>query len=356
MKNKIVLLSLCCGLQFTACKKNENSTTQDFDTLKTTVIADFTRHIAVKTYADLQLAAQNLNASVVALNSANNDANLEQARKNWKDMRVVWEQSEAFLFGPVEDKDYDPKMDTWPTDYNEMEVLLSSSNPLTLSDIEKLPLSLRGFHPLEYILFGVSGNRSAASITARQKQYMISLSEDVLSTCQTLYADWVAAPVLYQNELLNAGKGSTLYKSKREILLALVDGMAGICEEVGTGKIKEPFDAFDSSIVESPYSNNSIADFKNNLIGLKNVYTGTYGGVQVKGIRDLVAAKNKSLDNKIQEQIAIALAAFDNVTIPFEDALFSQRVQTKNIMDALATLQSTLEDELKPFMVQYIND
>jgi putative iron-regulated protein len=339
-----------------ACKKETSDTTIDYNQLQSTVIADFTNHIAVPLYADLDQHAQDLHAAIVRLHDTTNEANLSAARLQWKSMRAVWEQSEAFLFGPVEDHDYDPKMDTWPTDYNEMDALLASANPLSIEDIDQLPTALRGYHPLEYILFGVDGQRKAVSISERQKAYMLGLSQDLMSTCHILYQDWIAAPILYSNTVLSAGKGSSVYTSQKELYIALVDAMTGICEEVGTGKLLEPFAAYDSSIVESPYSGSSMIDFRNNLLGIQNVYLGRYGVNQAKGIKDLVAAKNKLLDNKIQNQIASALAAFDNVTLPFEQAIFMQRVQLQHIMDALASLQTTLATELRPFILQQINN
>ena len=58
------------------------------------------------------------------------DANLTAAQTSWKNLRNVWEQCEGYLFGPVEDNEYDPQMDTWPTDANEFDSLLSSNNAL----------------------------------------------------------------------------------------------------------------------------------------------------------------------------------------------------------------------------------
>lgn len=356
MKNKALLLAAASLLFIASCKKDDNpATTVDFETVKTNAIKNFTNNIAVGTYSDLNNAAIKLNTSILALNSSATETNLATARTDWKNMRAIWEQSEGFLFGPVADNDYDPKMDTWPTDFNEMETLLASSDPLTVSSIEAKPLTLRGYHPIEYILFGTDGNRTASSITARQKTYMVSLSADLKNTCEALYTAWTGS-ANYAAEVLNAGGSSTVYKTKKELFIALVDGMAGICEEVGGGKILEPYTAKDSSIVESPYSGTSMIDFRNNIIGLQNVYLGRYGSKEGTGIKDLVAAKNKSLDNKIQGQIAAAIAAINNVTVPFELAIFDQRVQTKAAMDALATLQTTLEDELNPFVVQYITD
>jgi len=356
-KINMMLIGAASLLAVASCnKKDSTSSDTDFTNAKSTVIQNFTNNIALQSYADLDAAATTLSNSLTALNSSATDDNLNEARQNWRNMRQVWEQAEGFLFGPVEDNDYDPYMDTWPTDYKEMDSLLTSTSALEVADIRTVPLSLRGYHPIEYIIFGVDGNRKAADITDRQKKYMMSLAADLKDICHSLYQSWTAAPENYAQQVLNAGNGSDKYTTKQELYIALVDGMAGICDEVGGGKMKEPYDAFDSSIVESPYSGNSVADFKNNIVGLQNVYMGTYKGKQGMGLKDLVAMKNKSLDAKIQTQMSDAIAAFDNITMSYEQAIFNQRVQVKAVMDKLATLQATLEGELKPFMQQYIQD
>jgi hypothetical protein len=226
---------------------------------------------------------------------------------------------------------------------------------LELADIQNATLSLRGYHPIEYILFGNHGDRTAAGITARQKKYMMSLATDLKNTCNSLYQSWTTAPVNFANEVMKAGNGSAKYAKKQEVYMAIVESLVGICEEVGEGKMKEPYDAQDPAIVESPYSGNSLRDFKNNIIGLQNVYLGKYKE-DGKGINDLVAAKNIALDNKIQSQIATAISSFDNITVNYEEAILTQKVQVENTMKALGTLKETLEGELKPFIIQNITE
>ncbi|MDQ2862759.1 MAG: imelysin, partial [Bacteroidota bacterium] len=330
--------------------------TEDFATLKQTVLKDFVDNVAIPQYQGLSEASVHFNNDITALNTAATEKNLAKAKASWRDLRTVWEQCEGFLFGPVEDDNYDPYMDTWPVDYVQLDSLIASSNPLTITDIQNLStLSLRGFHPVEYVLWGVDGNRTAASITAREKKYMVSLSQDLLNNTTALSNSWITGLGNFGKEVKTAGSGSTVYAKKQEVFLAITQAMADICDEVGTGKMAEPFNAFDSSIVESPFSNNSVTDFKNNIVGLGNVYNGTYT-TSGKGITDLVAAKNVSLDNKIKQQIAAAINSFDAISVSYELAIFNQRTQITNTMRALATLQATLEDELKPFMVQYITD
>lgn len=354
---KHILQAIALSLLFFACNKAPESTpqTEDFATIEQTVLTDFANNIALSNYLTLSVKATQLNTALQNLNANTTAANLATARTAWKDMRQVWEQSESFLFGPVEDNDYDPNMDTWPTDYHQMDALLASDNPLTVADIQALTLSLRGYHPIEYILFGDHGSRTAAEITERQKTYMMSLSTDLSNTCNDLYLSWASAPINFAQEVINAGTTSTKYAKKQEVFMALVDGLIGICEEVGEGKMKEPYDAKDAQLVESPYSGNSTTDFKNNITGIQHVYLGLNGG---KGLKDLVAAKNKSLDNTIQAQITAAIHSFDNITGYYEDAILSTdgRVKILQTMDALGTLKETLENELKPFVLQYVVD
>lgn len=356
MRKLLLSLSVVSLLAYGACSKddnNDNNNTDDFKTLEQTVITDFADNVALSGYSQLKDAATNLNTSIQALNTTTNDVNLQGARTAWKAMRNTWEQCEGFLFGPVEDNDYDPNMDTWPTDYVQMDSLLVSSNALEVADIQNLTLSLRGYHPIEYIIFGDHGSRTAAELTARQKKYMVSLTTDLAATCTALYQSWSAAPENFAQQVKTAGTGSTKYSTKKEVFLAMAGGLIDICEEVGEGKMKEPYDAQDPAIVESPYSGNSTTDFKNNIVGIQNVYLGLNGG---KGLSALVAAKNKSLDNKLQSQITAAINSFNNITVNYEQAIISQRVQVQQTMTALATLKTTLEDELVPFIQTYITD
>jgi predicted lipoprotein len=356
MKSNIFIAVLTCTLAITSCKKNEDIPAVSFGELKTLVLKDFTTNVAVANYADLDIAAKRLTIAIQNLNTNTTEQNLSAAKTAWKNTRGIWKQCKGFLFGPAEDNDDEANMDTWPTDYVQMDSLLNSTNALSIKDIQSATLSLRGFHPLEYIIFGHHGDRTATSITARQKQYMLSLSEDLNSTCHQLYLSWTAAPTNFSNQIINAGTNNSLYPKKQEVYLVIVNSLIAICEEVGEGKMKDPFISQDPTIVESPFSGNAINDFTNNIISLQNVYLGKYKANDGKGIKDLVASKNISLDNKIQNQITAVISSFSNITMHYGEAIIHQRLQCQQTMTALNTLKETLENELKPFIIKHITD
>jgi predicted lipoprotein len=120
--------------------------------------------------------------------------------------------------------------------------------------------------------------------------------------------------------------------------------------------MKEPYDAQDPKIVESPFSGNSAVDFKNNIAGAYAVYTCKFLSNEGQGLNKLVAAKNISLDNEIQQKFTAAITAFNSITVPYEQAIISQRVQCQNVMNAIEDLKTTLDEKLKPFIQTNITD
>jgi uncharacterized iron-regulated protein len=134
----------------------------------------------------------------------------------------------------------------------------------------------------------------------------------------------------------------------------IVNSMIGICDEVANGKIEEPFVAQNPLLEESPFSYNSITDFTNNIRSVQNVYLGKYL-LDGKGIEDLVRANNLSLDANIKNKINAAIAALNNVTVPFGQAIILQPIQITNAQNAINDLKSTLENDLLPFIKTTVN-
>ena len=348
-----------------ACNKSSDSgNSESFTSIEGDVIKDFVNNTGLPQYDSLVSTGKALNAAIISLNTNTTDANLATAQTAWRSMRTVWERCEGFLIGPVEAYDYDPNSDTWPTDYHQMDSLLASSNALGVSDVQNLPQTLRGYHPIEYLIFGEGGTRTASQLDARKLKYLVSLSSDLLNNdVEPLLNSWTSSPVNYSQQILTAGSGSTTYKTRLAFFLDVAgdNGMAGICNEVGEqdedGKMYNPYINKDSSLTESPYSGNSLADFKNNIIGVQQVYMGLNGG---KGLKDLVAAKNASLDNQIQAAITAAVNSFDNISGSsnerYEEAIFDKRTQIQQTITQLNTLQSLLATDLTTFINTYVKD
>lgn len=348
---------------FSCSKNNDTDQSTDFSQLQSQTLNDFVSKVGSPVYASFKVKATALNAAIKVLVATPNTTNQAAARDAWRETRIVWEQSEGFLIGPVEDDNYDPYMDTWPTDYNQMNALLNSNTPLTVQYIESetddAQLTLRGFHPLEYLLWGTDGNRNPATYTQREKEYMTALAEDIFNNVTKLENSWTTG---FSNEIINAGKSGSgsRYTSQKDALEAIVNGLIDICNEVGDSKMKEPFiPAPDSTITESPYSHNSIADFKNNITGAYNVYLCSYNGTTGTSISSLVSTNNKSLDNELKADFSAVITSFDafnSAKITFESALYKQPSLVQNTLDKIETLKTALNNKLIPYVQQYVKN
>lgn len=345
---------ICTALAvFPACHKADDNGGTDVAKLKTDILVDASNTVIVPSYTDLATKSDQLLVAVQTLNTTTNDANLKACQDLWKSIRQTWEQSEAWLIGPVESDDIDPRIDTWPVDFNELNTILSSSDVLDETYVDNLEESLKGFHPIEYLLWGQNGTKAAADFTAREKEFLLSLTQNLNALCGEVKASWTSG---YANKFATAGAtGNADYPTTKSAYEALVDGMAGICDEVANGKMKEPFDAPSGEGVkfeESPFAKNSIVDFTNNIQGILAMYQGRFTS-DGKGIEDLVRNYNLSLDNEIKTKHAAALTAMGAITVSFGEATVSQRTQISAAMTAINDLATTLGTKLKPFVQQY---
>ena len=348
IKLKTTLALFILSIVFVSCKKDDSS---DKDFTNKEILNDFSINVAQGTYNDLNEKANLLYNGIDALASNPTSTQLEQCRQLWKDSRKAWEQSEGFLFGPVSTENIDPRIDTWPVDYNSLDSVLNSSAIFDDAYINSLDDALKGFHPIEYVLWGNNGTKTTAEFTPRQFEYLKALAANLKNLSQELSNSW--APGAYHDVFTEAGNGSAEYSTEQAAFLEMVSGMAAICEEVADGKINDPFTAQDASLEESPFSGNSITDFTNNIISVENVYSGKYI-TQGKSLEDFVKFYNLSLDSDIKLKINNAKSALQSITVPFGQAIFTQQTQVTNAQQAINDLRSVLENDLTQLVKQRI--
>ena len=348
-----LLLAVASGIIWTACSDNNDNVPAVDKVENTVILTDFSAQVAVPIYTNLAAKAASLYTDVQTLNASKSQSNLSKVQADWKAARELYEQSEAHLFGPVATDEVDPRIDTWPVNFTDLDQQLASGNPFTEEYINGLDDALKGFHPIEYLLFGKNGQKQAADLTSRELEYLIALSTNLRDLTTDCAAKWTVDGN-YSAEVSTAGNGSAVYSTQLAAFEEIVKAMADICDEVGNGKLKEPYDARNAALEESPFSGNSIVDFTNNIKGVRNVYTGKFQ-TDGHGLDDLVKQHNLSLDAEINQKIEAAITALGNITVPFGTAITTQTVQVENAMNTINELQSTLEDKLLPFVQQHSN-
>ena len=324
--------------------------------------ADFTEIIAayvdltvIETYADLSRQATRLNDAVQDFADDPTQANLQAAANAWVAAREPWESSEGFLFGPVAFLSLDPSLDSWPLDQAQLEEVLNSGFELTPDFIrDGLNATLRGFHTVEFLLFRGGKARDAAEVTARETEYLVAVTEVLYEDAILLEESWlspVVSPRAFGEEFKTAGEPGSRYRSQQEAILELIEGMIVIADEVGNGKISDPYTQQNPTIVESWFSWNSLTDFSNNVRSIQNAYLGGYhkGGFRGASLSSWVAEQDASLDMRIQGEVQAARDAIMAIPEPFRNNLDAGG-PIENAMASLRTIVATLESDLKPLI------
>ena len=319
------------------------------------VLKNLVSNVIVPTYTSLANETEKLEQTLNGLTTSTiTQAQINAACEDFKEARKYWERSEAFLMGAASDFDIDPTIDSWPLNRS---LLLSYFN--NGMDDEMLDdATILGFHALEFILFRDGQPRKVAELQANDtyKNFEKITGAQELAYAQTictllkqrtfqLQCAWdgganasrlavvKAAGLDYQTEkglsygenLIQAGidgSNSTFPTLKAAIAQVLSDdegSCLAICGEVGTAKIANPFSAGDVSYVESPYSYNSIADFRDNIRSIRNVWLGSTDKTANKySFHTFFASvKSETMNNKVENGYVSAIEGISNMPSPF---------------------------------------
>jgi putative iron-regulated protein len=352
-----ILAAIFFVIASTSCKKDEDDTTTTTEVTPAEVLNDFAFTLAIPNYTDLHAKASTLNQASILLKDSTTNANLQSARDAWRAVRQSWEQAEGYLIGPVSDYNYDPATDSWPVNTAELDSLLASNNPLEVENVDSLQFTLKGYHAIEYVIFGVGGTRTAAELSGNPRllKYLTSLTQSLTNTLAELIQSWdVNVPGNFATQLINAGNGSLRFATRKDAFLEIVNAMTHICDEVANAKMEAPLAVPDSELVESQYAHNATTDFRNNIIGVQNVYMCKYFNTG-KSLHDLVKAKNLSLDNDIQAKINASLNALAGIDPNYGHAIYTQQSQILIAQNAINELLNAM-NLLTNFVHSNINE
>ena len=323
------------------------------------VLDNLVDNVIVPTYTDLADNVEDLEKTLNGLTTSTiTQAQIDKACEDFKAARLYWERSEAFLMGAASDFDIDPTIDSWPLNRSLLLSYFNSGNN-DMSDEMLEDATILGFHALEFILFrdgkprkvaefqGTDTYKNFEKITGEQeltyaqkictllKQRCFQLqvawegettaNASRVSVVKTAGLDYTTANGLsYGENLVGAGvdSKSTFKTLKAAIAQVLSDdegSCVGIANEVGTAKIANPFRNADVSYVESPYSYNSIADFRDNIRSIRNIWLGSTDKTANKySFHTFFASVNKNNVNQDLEGTYVsAIEAISKMPAPF---------------------------------------
>ncbi len=386
---KILTFALCgmIAAGMTGCKDKKNEETKtDTATPSAKEVAlekamkPYVENTVIATYSNMASEGITLlRECEQILTAVENDQDYTDLMRNagltWRRMRVYWEQSEAFLFGPAEKHNIDPHIDAWPLDFNEMNRLLSDDNRMAAIEEQggayvgdMLGYALKGFHAAEYLLF-TAGQPHACNLTHAQAVYLVGIVEDLAQQAILLEDCWAGTvsaekeAVITDSEgesmsygenwgeyFINAGKAGSIYKTYQEAAEQVIEGCVTIAGEVADLKMGNPYkgsdNGGDSEYLESPYSRTSTIDFADNIRSIQNAYQGAKEGDA--SISDYVKSVDDELDNRVKVAIAESIGAIESI-IDFETKAQGNSDVEKAI-NKVSALSEILNNEVLPLL------
>lgn len=187
--------------------------------------------------------------------------------------------------------------------------------------------------------------------------YMTVVSGLLKTDAQTLYDEWNNGYAdIFKNH------NSDEYKSAIDCVEQIFDGCIDIAGEVGDQKIGEPYRLLQAGnseealyAVESWYSWHSRDDYRNNIFSIRNAYYGSRdGSISPNSLSAVLAVKSPDLDSQTKAAIKHAADAIYAIPQPFRSNINSKEAAAA--MDACADLGDFIENTLKPYFSENIND
>lgn len=362
----VALLAL--SIFATSCNddnESDSTKTEAYDFTET--LNTYVDNTVITTYGSMKDKSIVLFDLVEDFKASGSQEDLNKACQQWRNVRIPWEQSESFLFGPAAYQSLDPLLDSWPLDQAQLDQVLAGNQTITADYVrDGLGAVLRGFHTVEYLLFREGNPRTAANITAREKEYLVAVTEVLRDDCIKLWVLWhgddnitgVEAEVVesleisagkgYGNEFKNAGKTGSRYVSQKDAVDEIIQGCLDIADEVANGKLADPFNTKDPLLVESWYSWNSLDDFKNNI---KSIEISFFGGANKEGVAliSYFDKKDATISTKLQAKIDAANTALGNIPEPFRNNL-DKATEIQAAIDAINELNDFISSEVKPLI------
>lgn len=383
--NKILKWPLCLacavtlGMGLTSCNDDNNdSVTSDGDAKELALknaVEPFVNNTVIPTYRNMADAALELYKKCQTIEAhfdagTLTEADIASAGESWNEARKYWELSEAFLFGAATDYNIDPHIDSWPLDKVSMDAMLNNEGQMAQMSPEyvsnNLGYGLLGFHAVEYLLFelsadGYQSHTHSTSYTKQELVYLTAVAGDLSLQCTRLEASWAGLDNVsaekqqmladaeleptrnYGESMLQAGQGGSMYKNYQDAAEEIIQGCIDIADEVGAQKIGRPNGAAseeDMNYIESPYSLNSIVDFRDNIVSIRNAYAGSNEGDA--SISDYIKSVNPELDTRVRSAIEASIEAIEAIPEPF--AKTATGPEATRAIEVIAELSRTLSE------------
>jgi putative iron-regulated protein len=314
------------------------------------------------TYADLVDAsyeaaiasATEMQTAIAAFLADPTEATLGAAKDAWLAARDDYGPTEAFRLydGPIDAPETGPEgqINAWPLDEAYIDYVKDDPTAGIINNVTDFPEITvdaltaaneeggeanisTGWHAIEFLLWGQDldptgpGARPVTDYTTaenadRRGEYLTLLAQLLIDDLNFVNDQWKPDTGTYRTDFLGDPAGA-ITKMFRGIG-ALSSG------ELAGERMNVAFETKDQEDEHSCFSDNTNADVRNNVAGIRMVYLAEFPGITGPSLSSLVAAVDPALDTKIKTELDTSVELASNFPATFEQMIQADSTDPAN--------------------------
>jgi putative iron-regulated protein len=322
--------------------------------------------LVADTYAAALADAQNMQAAINAFLATPDDNTLTRARDAWIVARRSWLLTEAFRFydGPIDaaDNEQGPinRLEGWPVDPAAIDYVEDNPTAGIVNDMKqaltrqtllaqvKAGHAVTGWHAIEFLLWGQEpagaigdpGDRPVTDYLPnqpnndRRRAYLKLTADMLIEDMHYLVESW-------DPKSRNSYAAAFRLLNQREALGRIMNGIAQLAgQELAINRLATALDSKDPRKLTSRFSAQNYQDFTFAFRGIRNVWTGDFGGETRPGLSLIVASIDPALAQRIvhaldhaEESVSMLQSPLERETLPAASASPARQTAERAIAD-----------------------
>ena len=319
---------------------------------RTDILVSLTDDLIVPRFQSVAMAMDGLSVALHSLCADPTPATLDAARTAWRDARAPWLRSQALWFGPVMERRSRSLVDWSPVDPERIEKALADRDAITDYDVrEFLSSTQRGLGAIEYVVFGDDGEILAALAPhdAIRCQYLAALGDVASAETAGVLSDWTGAggeSSGYAGYFNGTASSALLHRAAVDELVRTSVFLTRSIADMRLGKALGAAGAApEPDAIPGGAAHNSVADLRNQTLGMQDVYRGADDGSGL-GIDELVRGVSPEADARMAAAFDAALTAIDALPEPLPSSIADNPEPARQAHARLQELQRALNTEV----------
>ena len=341
------------------CSSSDSPTDPINGTDRVAMLTNVGNNLIIPSFKAFETNTAALKSAAAAYSAdVTNEQKLTQLQAAWLTTASSWKRASLFSQGPIENGFlifgiYNPTINTSGIE----KAISQTATPINNTYIESLGAPLKGIPAIEYLIFNKGDN---ASILNNYKgvnggartAYLQALCENLELQATKVLSQWSPDGGNYIKDFI-AADGRDINSSFGILSNKMIDLIYTIKDErLGAPIGKRNSSTPQPDLVDGPYSNESLALMKAELMSLEYTFSGKNlsgsDGAGFDDILDKVGAKSgdELLSAKIKGQFAVIYLKLNALNKPLSTAVVSDAAAVSALYDEVKRLQVLMEVDM----------